>query len=379
MKPSTIACAIGLAAIGGAPAAAQNVQSSTGNLVVETVARGLDHPWSLAFLPDGRMLVTERPGRMRIVAKDGKLSPPLAGVPKVFAVSQGGLLDVALDRGYAQNNTIYFCYAEPASGGARTTLARARLVDEGTPRLDDVKVIFRQDGPLSSGGHFGCRIVQTPDNNLFLALGEHQMRSTRDEAQNLANHLGKIVRIRPDGSVPPDNPFVNKQGAKPEIWSYGHRNPQALALHPSTGVLWEIEHGPRGGDEINLPLPGKNYGWPVIGYGIDYNGQKIHEGTHKDGMEQPIHYWVPSIAPSGMAFYTGALFPAWRGNLFVGALAAQLLVRLELNGTQVAKEERLLQNLNERIRDVRTGPDGAIYLVTDSSNGRILRVAPAQR
>jgi glucose/arabinose dehydrogenase len=221
--------------------------------------------------------------------------------------------------------------------------------------------------------------VQTSDNNLFLAMGEHQMASTRGEAQNLANHLGKIVRIRPDGSVPPGNPFVNRQNAKPEIWSYGHRNPQALALHPSTGALWEIEHGPMGGDEINLPQPGKNYGWPVIGYGIDYNGQKIHESTEKAGMEQPIYYWVPSIAPSGMAFYTGTLFPAWRGNLFVGALAAQLLARLELNGDKVVKEERLLHELHERIRDVRQGPDGALYLATDSGGGRILRIAPAPR
>jgi aldose sugar dehydrogenase len=382
MRPgftSIIAGAMGMAVAGNATVWAQTVPSSAGTVAVTTFAHGLELPWALAFLPDSRMLVTERPGRMRIVGNDGKLSPPLAGVPKVFAVNQGGLLDVVLDRGYAQNNTIYFCYAEPANGGARTALARARLLDEGNPRLDDVKVIFRQDGPLSQGGHFGCRIVQTPDSNLFLAMGEHQARSTRDEAQNLANHLGKIIRIRPDGSVPPDNPFVGKPGARPEIWSYGHRNPQGLALHPTSGALWEHEHGPRGGDEINLPQAGKNYGWPVIGYGIDYSGARIHEGTHKDGMEQPIHYWVPSIAPSGMAFYTGALFPAWRGNLFVGALAGQMLVRLELDGAKVVKEERLLQNLNERIRDVRAGPDGALYLLNDNSNGRILRVAPAPK
>jgi glucose/arabinose dehydrogenase len=376
---AAIACAVAVASTSDAPAAAQTFQSSAGNLAVETVARGLDHPWSLAFLPDGRMLVTERPGRLRMAGKDGRLSPPLAGVPKVFAVNQGGLLDVVLDRAYAQNNTIYFCYAEPVSGGGRTALARARLVDEGAPRLDDVKAIFHQDGPLSSGGHFGCRIVQTPDNNLFLALGEHQMSSTRGEAQNLGNHLGKIVRLRPDGSVPPGNPFVGKSGARPEIWSYGHRNPQALALHPVTGALWEIEHGPRGGDEVNLPLPGRNYGWPVIGYGTEYSGLRLHQSTHKDGMEQPIHYWVPSIAPSGMAFMTEGQVPAWRGSLFVGALAAQLLVRLELDGDKVVKEERLLQDLKERIRDVRMGPDGALYLLTDNSNGRILRAAPAQK
>jgi glucose/arabinose dehydrogenase len=236
-------------------------------------------------------------------------------------------------------------------------------------------MIFHQDGPLSSGNHFGCRIAQTPDNDLFLTLGEHF--TTRDQAQNLANHLGKIVRIRPDGSVPPDNPFVGRQGAKPEIWSWGHRNPQGLALHPVTGRLWEHEHGPRGGDEINIIEKGKNYGWPVIGYGIDYNGAKIHESTHKEGMEQPVWHWVPSIAPSGMAFYAGNLFPTWRGNLFVGALAGQILVRLELEGEKVLQEERLLLQLHERIRDLRQGPDGALWLATDNSSGRILRLAPA--
>jgi aldose sugar dehydrogenase len=334
------------------------------------------NPWAIAFLLDARMLVTERPGRMRIVTRDGKLSPPLSGVPQVFASGQGGLLDVALDRGYAQNQTIYFCYAEPVDGGARTALARAKLDLGETPGLSDVKVIFRQEGPLSHSNHHGCRIVQTADNNLFLTLGEHF--TYRDQAQNLGNHLGKIVRIRPDGSVPPDNPFVNRAGAKPEIWSYGHRNSQGAALNPARGKLWTHEHGPRGGDEINIPEAGKNYGWPVIGYGIDYSGARIHEATSKPGMEQPIKYWVPSIAPSGMAFYDGKLIPAWKGNLFVGALAGQMLVRLELDGEKVVKEERLLEGLHERIRDVREGPDGALYLATDSRQGRILRLAPAK-
>jgi aldose sugar dehydrogenase len=381
MRSSTIACAAGLltatvVALGCAPAKSQVFQSSAGSLAVETIASGLDHPWGLAFLPDGRLLVTERPGRIRIVGKDGKISPALAGVPKVFASSQGGLLDVALDRGYGDNHTIYFCYADPVDGGARTSLARAQLVDEGTPRLDDVKVIFRQDGPLSNGRHFGCRIVQTSDDNLFLSMGDHG--SFPNEAQNLGNHLGKLIRIRPDGSVPPDNPFVGRTGAKPEIWSYGHRNSQGMALHPATGKLWEQEHGPRGGDEINIVEKGKNYGWPVIGFGIDYSGAKIHEGTQKSGMEQPVWNWVPSIAPSGLAFYTGDLFPAWRGSLFTGALAGQALVRLELDGDKVVKEERLLQQLRERIRDVRQGPDGALWLATDNSPGRILRVTPAK-
>src|SRR5215211_7431167 len=356
--------------------ASQAFRTGGRELVVETIASGLANPWALAFLPDARMLVTERPGRMRIVSREGTLSPPLGGVPKVFASGQGGLLDVVPDRDHARNRTIYFCFAEPAAGGARTSMARAKLIEEGSPRLDEVKIIFRQEGPLSSGNHFGCRIVQALDGNLFLTMGDHFTQ--RDEAQNLANHLGQIVRIAPDGGVPPDNPFVGKQGAKPEIWSYGHRNSQGAALHPQSGKLWMHEHGPRGGDEINVPEAGKNYGWPVIGFGIDYNGARIHEGTRRTGMEQPIQFWVPSIAPSGMAFYTADLFPQWNGNLFVGALAAQMLVRLELDGEKVTREERLLTNLRERIRDVRQGPDGAIWLLTDSGNGKVLRVTPGK-
>jgi aldose sugar dehydrogenase len=357
-----------------APAGAQASRAVMGNLAVETFARGLDHPWGLAFLPDGQLLVTERPGRLRLVDNAGKVSQPISGVPKVFARSQGGLLDVAIDRDFASNRTIYLCYAEPADGGGRTSLARAQLRD--APRLEDVKVIFRQQGPLSSGNHWGCRITPTADGNLFLTTGDHYAH--RDQAQNLGNHIGKVIRIRTDGSVPPDNPFVGRQGAAPEIWSYGHRNMQGAALQPGTGVYWTHEHGARGGDEINTPQAGKNYGWPVITYGIDYSGAKIGVGTRKEGMEQPVHYWDPSIAPSGMAFYDGDLFPAWRGHLFVGALAGQMLVRLELDGRKVVKEERLLRDLGERIRDVRAGPDGALWLLTDSSRGRILRVVPAK-
>jgi glucose/arabinose dehydrogenase len=368
-------CVLALLAL-SSPAAAQTYPSSAGPLSVETVARGLSHPWSLAFLPDGTMLVTERSGRMRIVSRDGALSAPLGGVPKVFASSQGGLFDVILDRAFAENRTVYFTYAEPVRGGARTALARARLDTEGPPRLSDVSVIFRQDGPLSSGNHFGGRIAQAADGNLFVTLGEHF--STRDQAQNLANDLGKIVRIAPDGSVPKDNPFAGRAGARAEIWSYGHRNPQGLVFRPGTGELWEHEHGPRGGDEVNIIRKGANYGWPVIGYGIDYSGAKIHESTHRAGMEQPVKYWVPSIAPSGMAFYEGALFPSWRGSLFVGALAGQMLVRLSLDSEKITGEERLLRGLTERIRDVRNGPDGALYLLTDNTAGRVLRLVPAK-
>jgi glucose/arabinose dehydrogenase len=373
MKPTIAFATLMLAAT---PAAAQTYQSSAGPLKVETVASGLSNPWALSFLPDGRMLVTERPGRMRIVSRDGKLSPAVTGVPQVRAARQGGLHDVILDRDFASNGTIYFCYAEPAQGGGRTAMARARLDAGEVPKLDDVRVIFRQEGPLSAGNHYGCRIVQARDGNLFLTMGDHFTQ--RDNAQNLGDHIGKIVRLTPDGTVPPDNPFVARANAKHEIWSYGHRNSQGAALHPVTGKLWMHEHGPRGGDEINIPLAGKNYGWPVIGYGVDYSGARIHEGTAKAGMEQPVKYWVPSIAPSGMAFYTADLFPNWKGSVFVGALAAQLLVRLELDGEKVGREERLLENLGERIRDVRQGPDGAIYLATDSGNGKILRVTPAK-
>jgi glucose/arabinose dehydrogenase len=364
-------------ALGPTAAATQTFPSDAGNLNVETIARGLDHPWALAFLPDGKMLVTERPGRLRIVARDGSISPPVSGVPQVRASGLGGLHDVVLDRNFASNRTIYLCYAEPASGGGRTAMARARFTDGEAARLDDVKVIFRQEGPLSSGNHYGCRIVQGRDGNLWLTMGDHF--TYRDEAQNLANHLGKIVRVTPDGAVPRDNPFVGRNDAKPEIWSYGHRNAQGAAIHPTTGMLWEHEHGAKGGDEINIPQAGRNYGWPVISFGVNYDGTPVGSGkSEMPGMEQPIKYWVPSIAPSGMAFYDGALFPAWKGNLFVGALAGQMLVRLTLAGDKVTGEERLLGDLRERIRDVRAGPDGALYLVTDNNAGRILKVAPAK-
>ncbi|HEY0299778.1 MAG TPA: PQQ-dependent sugar dehydrogenase [Rhizomicrobium sp.] len=358
-------------------ASAQTFPSSAGPLAVETVARGLVHPWALAFLPDGRMLVTERPGRLRIVARDGTLSEPLAGVPRVFASGQGGLLDIALDRDFAKNRTIYFSYAEPFAGGGRTALARAELDLGASPALAAVKVIYQQQGPASRGNHFGGRIAQGADGNLFVSNGEHF--TGRDSAQTLDTHLGKIVRIAPDGSAPKDNPFVGRAGALPEIWSYGHRNPQGLVINPADGGLWEQEHGAMGGDEINLIAPGKNYGWPVVSHGLNYDGSKVGSGAAQaPGMEDPLWHWTPSIAPSGMTFYTGDLFPGWKGNLFNGALKFQLLARLEIKGGRVVAEERLLQGLNERIRDVRQGPDGALYLLTDNDAGRILRVVPAK-
>lgn len=362
--------------LAAAPAHGETFRSSAGPLSVETAARGLRHPWSLAFLPDGRMLVTERPGRLRLVTRDGELSAPLSGIPRLYASQQAGLLDLALDRDYANNHTIYFCYTELADGGGREAVARARVVEEGRAHLEDVRRIFSQRGPAGHGLNMGCRVVQGPDGNLFVTLGDHF--TPRDLAQDLDNDLGKIVRIRPDGSVPPGNPFVGRHGALPEIWSYGHRNPQGLAFNPTTGTLWEHEHGPRGGDEVNIIEPGRNYGWPVIGYGVDYSGAKIHASAHKAGMEQPLKYWVPSIAPSGLAFYRGDLFPSWRGNMFLGALAGEMLVRLAIEGEKVPGEERLLRRMGERIRDVRQGPDGALWLLTDNANGRILRVAPGR-
>ena len=376
MRPILALVAV-LAASGAALAADPIFPSSTGNLSVQTVAQGLSFPWSLAFLPDGRMLVTERPGRMRIVAQNGQLSPPLANVPKVFAVSQGGLFDVILDRGFGQNRTIYLSYAEPFNGGARTALARAQLESGEVPRLTGVKVIYRQHGPPSRGNHFGGRIVQAADGMLFLTNGEHF--SDRDMAQTVDNDLGKIIRITGDGAAPPDNPFVDKPGARPEVWSYGHRNPQGLAINPADGKLWEQEHGAKGGDEINLIVPGHNYGWPLVSYGVNYDGSPVGTGkATMQGVDDPLWHWTPSIAPSGLTFYTGNLFPAWKGSLFNGALKFQLLSRLEIKDGKVAREERLLQGLNERIRDVRQGPDGALYLLTDNSSGRILRVAPTK-
>jgi glucose/arabinose dehydrogenase len=360
-----------------APAFAQSRSETSRDyrLAVETVAEGLVNPWGLAFLPDGRMLVTERPGRLRIVAADGKLSEPLRGVPEVVAEGQGGLLDVALAPDFATSRLVYLSYSEPGEGGTNgTAVARGRLAADGGA-LEDVQVIFRQLPKVASRAHFGSRLVFAPDGKLFVTLGERF--GFKERAQDLGYHFGKVVRIEADGKVPADNPFVGREDARPEIWSYGHRNPQSAGLHPTTGKLWIVEHGARGGDEVNIPEAGKNYGWPVISYGVDYSGAKIGEGRSKPGMEQPIYYWDPSIAPSGLLFYTGDLFPKWKGDLFVGALAGRLLSRLDVDGKKIGGEERLLKGLGERIRDVRQGPEGAIYLLTDASDGRILRLRPA--
>jgi glucose/arabinose dehydrogenase len=355
-----------------APAIKSNVA-----LDVQTVASGLQQPWAIEFLPDGRMLVTEKPGRLRIVTRQGQLSPSVAGVPAVFGGNQGGLLDVAVDPDFRTNQTIFFTYAEPRQGGNGTNVARARLIDGPQPRLENLQVIFRQTPTWNSPVHFGSRIVFAPDGTLFVGLGERALPESRVLAQDLNTHLGKVIRINKDGSVPRDNPFVGRANVRPEIWSYGHRNIQSAALHPVTRQLWTVEHGPRGGDELNRPQAGKNYGWPTISYAVEYSGEKLPGGqTARAGMEQPLYYWDPVIAPSGMLFYTGSLFPAWRNNLFIGGLATTKLVRLTLDGDRVTGEEWLLQDRKKRIRDVNQGPDGAIYVVTDDPNGEVWRIAP---
>jgi aldose sugar dehydrogenase len=377
MHSITIVAALGLA-LTAASAAAQITkappQQSPRPVKAETFAKGLVHPWGLAFLPDQRLLATERPGRLRLLSKEGEVLSPISGVPEVYASGQGGLLDVALAPDFASSHLIYLSFAEPRGGGKNgTSVARGRFVatDRGG-RLEDVQVIFRQEPAYASSHHFGSRLVFMPDGSLFVTAGERF--SQRDEAQNPGNHIGKLMRLLPDGSAYAGNPKL--PGWRPEVWSIGHRNVQAAALNPASGRLWTIEHGARGGDEVNIPEAGKNYGWPVISYGRNYDGSKIGVGTHKAGMEQPVYYWDPSIAPSGAVFYTGALFPDWKGNLFVGALAGQALHRLVLDGDKVVGEEILLPDLGARIRDVRQGADGALWLLTDEAQGRVLRVVP---
>jgi aldose sugar dehydrogenase len=349
---------------------------------VVTVVEGLQNPWSVAFLPGGKMLITERPGRLRVLGTDGKLSAPVTGLPAVFARGQGGLLDVTLDPAFAKNNLIYWSFSEPRENNENNTaVARGKFVDDPVaPRVDDVQVIYHQTPSMNSPLHFGSRLVFARDGTLFVTQGDRSIIPGRMQAQQMDSGLGKLVRINADGTIPKDNPFFGIPTARPEIWSRGHRNIQAAALNPATGELWEIEHGTRGGDEINIARKGKDYGWPTIAYGIEYQGGPINGGIQQQaGMEQPIYYWDPIIGPSGMTFYTGSLFPQWKGNLFVGGHGSRDLVRLTLDGEKITGEERLLKDLQpkpEAIRDVRTGPDGALYILTDSAAGRLLKLVP---
>ena len=352
-------------------AAAQEVRTEEHSFRVVNVVQGLEHPWSVAFLPDGRMLVTERPGRLRVVS-NGKLDPqPVAGLPQATVQGQGGLMDVALHPRFGDNGLLYLSYAARGEGGVSTELARGRLAGH---RLEDVQVLFRQMPKSEAGQHFGSRIVFDRQGYLYLTLGD---RGERDRAQKPDDHAGSVIRLHDDGRVPQDNPYVGKAGWKPEKYTLGNCNQQGAALHPQTGALWTHEHGPRGGDEVNVIRAGANYGWPVITYGVNYGtGTRIGEGAAKPGMEQPIHKWVPSIAPSGMAFYQGDKFPRWQGNLLVGALRSEMLVRLELDGEKIVREERLINGVLGRIRDVRVGPDGYVYLLTDNSEGVLARLEP---
>jgi glucose/arabinose dehydrogenase len=343
-----------------------------GVIEAENIASGLEHPWALALMPDGRFLVTERPGRLRIVGADGSISAPLTGVPDVLARGQGGLLDVTLDPGFGENQLLYLSFSDPGSNGtAGTAVARARLAGSG---LEDVQVIYRQEPKVRSNGHYGSRVVVRGDGTLFITQGDRM--NQRPLVQELSTGIGKVMRINADGSAPSDNPFVDRAGAKPEIWSYGHRNVQAAALDPATGRLWTVEHGARGGDELNHPESGKNYGWPVITYGVDYSGVRIGEGTAKEGMEQPVYYWDPVIAPSGMTFYDADAFPGWKGSLLIGSLGTGSLVRLTMTDGLVTSEERYEILGGQRVRDVQVGPDGLVYLVTDEDDGALVRVRP---
>jgi len=352
------------------PAWSTTMDTEAARLNVTSFAKGLDHPWGMALLPDGRMLVTERHGRLRLVAQDGTLSEPLQGVPEVYASGQGGLLDVALDPDFKTNHLVYLTYAEPREGGAGTAVGRGVLTERG---LDKVEVIFRQVPTIYSGNHFGSRLAFAPDGKLFVTLGE---RFQFDPAQDLSNDLGKIVRINPDGSIPEDNPFVGQKGARPEIWSYGHRNPQGAAIHPETGKLWETEFGPWGGDELNIPGAGRNYGWPVVSWGRHYTSIGIPDPPTHPEFTDAIYHWTPVISPSGIAFYTSDAIPGWRGNLLIGGLSSEAIIRLTLDGETVKAEERIAMGM--RVRDVAVGPDGAVYALTDEGDGKILRLGIAK-
>jgi glucose/arabinose dehydrogenase len=340
---------------------------------VVTVAEGLAHPWGMAFLPGGDVLVTEKPGRLRVI-RGGKLDPqPVAGVPEVRAQGQGGLLDVALHPDFARNRLVYLSFSKPGPRGGTTAIVRGRF--EGN-RLADVQEIFETNAWSNAGQHFGSRLAFDRDRYLYVTIGD---RGTMENAQDRGSHAGSTLRLHDDGRVPADNPFVGQSGVRPEIFTYGHRNAQGMAIHPETGRVWQNEHGPRGGDEINVILPGRNYGWPAITHGVNYNGSTITEHTAAPGMEQPLLHWTPSIAPSGMTFYSGDAFPRWRGNVFVGALSGKHLARVVFDGTRMVSQERLLEGADHRIRDVRTGPDGFIYLLVDAPSAPVLRLEPAGR
>lgn len=340
-----------------------------------TVAEGLEHPWGMERLPDGRLLVTERPGRLRIVGADGALGEPIAGLPAVDARNQGGLLDVALAPDFARSRRIFWSYAEPRGGQTNGTSVATGVLSTDGRRVTDVEVIFRQQPAWASTMHFGSRLVFAPDGALFVTLGERSLPEPRQHAQNVTDHLGTVVRIRADGGVPPDNPFVGRDDARPEIWSYGHRNVQAATIGPG-GALWTVEHGPQGGDELNRPEAGLNYGWPVVTYGEDYGGAPLGEGTAREGVEQPVYYWDPVIAPSGMAWYTGDRFPGWAGSLLVGGLVARSLVRLEMGDDDRVRTEEWLP-IHQRVRDVLVEPEGTVLVLTDEADGAILRLTPS--
>jgi len=356
----------------------RTVNTEKGPVLLSVVARGLAQPWGMDILPDGAIVVTEKPGRLRILDRDGTLSAPLAGVPPVVDAGQGGLLDVTVDPAFARNRLLWLAYSEPASDGANSTaVARARLSTDGAT-LEGVKVIFRQLPRYPGRLHFGARVVFARDGTVFVTLGERFRDPWREQAQNLRSHLGKVVRLQPDGTAPDDNPFVGRDDALPELWSYGHRNVQGAAIHPETGKLWISEHGPRGGDELNVPRPGGNYGWPLVSHGVEYSGRPVGRGNRSaPGLEDPVATWTPAIAPGGIAFYTDKAFPGWQGNLLVAGLRARAVLRLELDGESVMHEERLIADEGRRIRDVAVGPDGVVYALTDDvRDGRILRLAP---
>lgn len=355
---------------------AQEVQTERHTLSLETISEGLNHPWGIAFLPSGDMLVTERSGTLNIITQDGNKTP-IQGTPEVVAKSQGGLLDVNIDPNYADNGWVYISYSEPDPDGGKgnsTAVMRGKIDGD---KWTEGEVIFRQAPKYESNAHFGSRLVFSPEGHLFITLGDRYSRM--EDAQTLDNHHGKVIRIWPDGSIPEDNPFVGQTNALEEIWSYGHRNVQGAAIHPDTGELWTIEHGPQGGDEVNIPKAGKNYGWPTITYGEDYGGGEIGIGTHKEGMEQPFYYWLPSIATAGSIFYTGDKFPKWKGDLLVTALRGQTIARLDLEEGRVLHEERMLEDATSfRIRDIEQGPEGFLYILTDADSGQLIKLSPVK-